>query len=109
MGLHLNLYWAHLEPMIRARCNMLGQFHGSIVRDCFIEWASGRFCVDDHAEKLLAELVEEGVIQTLQRAPTPSQAAFAGLSYSAKGYRQMGWGPGTIEHYWYELSHSLRW
>lgn len=104
MGLYRNLY-PKVEALVLARAST-GQIHGCEVRHIFVEWAAGRFCVDDHAEKLLRELVEEGVLLTLQRAPTVSQAAFAGITYSRTGYRDLPWGPGTVEHYWYRLKHG---
>lgn len=102
-GAYRRLYGKTIEPRLREAANIFGEFHGSVVRNLFIEYAAGRFCVDDHAEKLLQELVEEGVVEVLQRAPTTSQAAFAGLTYSQEGYRKTSWGPGTIEHYYYRL------
>lgn len=79
------------------------QFHGSIVRDLFIEHAAGRWAIDDQADRLLQELVEDGLLETLQKAPTTSQAAFAGLAYSQAGYDRTGWAAGTREHYWYRV------
>ncbi len=90
-----------VEKKVLGHIDANGQIHGSIVRDFFIEFANGRFAVDDHAEKLLRELVEEGVLEVLHREPTHSQAAFAGLYHSSKSYKNTPWGPGTIEHYWY--------
>jgi hypothetical protein len=84
-----------------------GQVHGSAVRDYFIEYAKGRFFVDDHAEKLLRDLVEDGILEVLHREPSVSQAAFIGLSYSNKAYSKTPWGPGTVEHYWYRLAKVL--
>jgi hypothetical protein len=101
VGLYRKLYGTAIEPKILDRSDLFGQFHGSIVRDIFIEYAVGRFCVDDHAEKLLQELVADGELEVLQRAPTHSQAAFAGLGYSSEAYRRAPWGPGFVEHHWY--------
>lgn len=103
MGLYRELYGEAIEPKIRAAANAMGEFHGSVVRDLFIEYARGRFFVDTHAEMLLRELVEERVLEVLQRAPTVSQRAFAGLQYSSQGYRELPWGPSTVEHYYYRL------
>lgn len=75
--------------------------HGSLVRDFFLEYAQGRFAVDDHAEKLLRALVEDKVLEVGPRAPTVSQAAFTGLGMSSSTYAKTPWGPGTIEHYHY--------
>lgn len=102
-GTYRKIYGEKIEPRLRERAGFSGEFHGSDVREIFIEHAAGRFFVDDHAEKLIRELVEEGEIEVLQRAPTTSQAAFAGLSYSRSGYRDLMWGPGTIEHYHYRF------
>jgi len=102
-GTYRKIYGKTIEPKLRERSNASGEFHGSAVRELFIEHASGRFFVDDHAEKLIRELVEEGEIEVLQREPTASQAAFAGLSYSRSGYHNLIWGPGTIEHYHYRF------
>ncbi len=107
MGLFRKLYGEALEPRIRAAANIMGEFHGSVVRDLFVEYARGRFSVDTHAEKLLQELVEEGVLETLQRAPTVSQAAFAGLQYDNRSYRALPWGPGTVEHHWYRFRQTV--
>lgn len=100
MNLHRRLY-PSTEKQVLQHIDAQGRIHGSTVRDFFIEFAKGRFAVDDHAEKLLKELVEAGVIEVLYREPTHSQAAFAGLYHSSKSYQNTPWGPGTIEHYWY--------
>lgn len=97
MGLYARLY-----PRVLERLKTAPQFHGSWCRDLFIEEAKGSFSVDNHAERLITELVEEGLIKTLERAPTHSQAAFAGLQYDAKTYAKQPWGPGLVEHYRYE-------
>ena len=102
-GIYRKLYGKEIEPRLRERAGASGEFHGSVVRDLFIELFAGRCFVDDHAEKFIRELVEAGEIEVLQRAPTTDQAAFAGLSYSREGYRRMLWGPGTIEHYHYRF------
>ena len=102
-GTYRRIYGKAIEPRLRNAANASGEFHGSVVRDLFIEHSAGRFFVDDHAEKLLRELVEEGVVEVLQKAPTTSQAAFVGLQYSRESYRKAMWGPGTIEHYYYRF------
>ena len=102
-GFYRKIY-PRIEEQVLQHLEVHGQIHGSTVRDFFIEFAHGRFAVDDHAEKLLRELVEEGILATLQRQPTHSQSAFAGLHHSNKSYKGTPWGPGTIEHYWYKLS-----
>lgn len=99
-----NIY-TRLYPAVVTRIDrhleVKGQIHGSLVRDFFIEHAAGRFFVDDHAERMLTELVEAGKLKVLQKAPTHSQGAFAGLSTSPGGYREAGWIPGHKEHFWY--------
>jgi|SRR6478609_35671 len=99
MGLYRRMYGSTIEPVFLSKC----QFHGSEVRDALINLAKGSYFVDDQAEKLIREWVEEGVVQTLQKAPTHSQAAFIGLQYSNKTYKEAVWGPGIIEHYWYKV------
>lgn len=99
MGIYRKLY-PKLEERVLAGPQ---QFHGSIVRDLFIEHAAGRWVIDDQADRLLQELVEDGLIEALQKAPTHSQAAFAGLAYSQAGYNRTGWAAGTREHYWYRV------
>jgi hypothetical protein len=81
-----------------------GPVHGSTVRDFFIEHARGRFCVDDHAEKLLRELTEAGLIRPTHKDPTHSQAAFIGLQYSNATYPRELMVPGTVEHCWFSLT-----
>lgn len=98
MGLYRKLY-----PQVTEKVLAQGQFHGSSVRDLFIEHAAGRWMVDDQADRLLQELVEDGVVDMLQKAPTVSQAAFAGLQYTQAGYDRAGWSAGTREHYWYRV------
>jgi hypothetical protein len=100
VGLYRRLYPA-VEEELRSQSDVFGQFHGSKVRDVFIE--VGGYLVDNQAESLLQELVEEGELEVLQKAPTPSQAAFTGLQYSAKSYRETGWVPGLVEHFWYRF------
>lgn len=97
MGVH-----ADRDPEIVKRLKTVPRFHGSWCRDLFIEHARGRFAVDNQAERLIVELVEEGLLKILERAPTHSQAAFAGLQYSATTYAQQPWGPGLVEHHRYE-------
>lgn len=93
MGIFVKLY-----PQVVERLKSAAHFHGSWCRDIFIEFAQGRFAVDNHAERIITELVEEGQVKISERSPTPSQAAFAGLQYDTK----QPWGPGTVEHYRYE-------
>lgn len=102
MGLYRQLYEKDIWPHIEARLLSQGQVHGAEVRDMFLQLAQGRFAVDDHAEKFLTELVEEKVLAHSPLAcPTQSQAAFIGLQYNTKSYRDAGWVPGLREHYWY--------
>jgi hypothetical protein len=98
MGLYRRLY-----PTVEAQVLALDTFHGSYVRDLFIEFAAGRFSVDDRADRLIQELVEEGAVETLEKCPTHSQAAFAGLQYSQNGYDRTGWAAGTREHFRYRV------
>lgn len=81
-----------------------GPIHGSTVRDYFIDHARGRFCVDDHAEKLLLALVKLGAIRPTHKDPTHSQAAFIGLQYSNSTYPRELLVPGTVEHCWFALT-----
>jgi hypothetical protein len=91
-----------LYPTVLERLRTAKRFHGSWCRDLFIEHAAGRWMVDNQAERLITELVEEGLVVTRERAPTHSQAAFAGLQYTQKTYASQPWGPGLVEHHWYE-------
>ncbi len=75
-----------LYPQVETQLRQLLQFHGSVARDLFIDHARGKFAVDDHGTKLLRELREAGEIVALERAPTASQRAFAGLSYNRRAY-----------------------
>jgi len=93
--------YTSLYSTIVEKLQSLERFHGSHVRDLFIDHANGRFFVDNHAEQLLKELVEAGRLKILERAPTMSQAAFTGLHHTQKSYRDTPWGPGTREHYFY--------
>jgi hypothetical protein len=95
-------FYARLYPQVVERLKTSPKFHGSWCRDLFIEHAAGRWAVDNQAERLIVELVEEGLVKILERAPTHSQAAFAGLQYNAKSYAQQPWGPGLVEHHRYE-------
>lgn len=105
MGLYRKLYGDKIEPLIQASLLARGQVHGSEVRDMFIDYAQGRFAVDDHAERLLTELVEEGVLSAIETpSPTISQAAFIGLQYDKKSYLAAGWAPGLREHFWYQAN-----
>ncbi len=45
-----------LYPQIEAQLRQRPQFHGHEARDLFIEFARGKFAVDDHGTKLLREL-----------------------------------------------------
>jgi hypothetical protein len=103
VGLYRQLY-----PLVEAtvldplRSGAKLSVHGSEVRDHFISFLAGRADVDNRAEKLLRELVEEGVlVRDPIAAPTLSQAAF----YSLQGVRMHpGWVPGCIEHFRYRLA-----
>ena len=99
MGLYARLY-----PQVANQVLELAtvRIHGSKVRDLFVEYANGRFFVDNHAEALLTEFVEEGLLVYEGPDPTTSQRAFIGLQYDTKSYRQAGWAPGIREHYWYQ-------
>lgn len=67
-----------------------------------MNYAEGRFAVDDHAERLLTELVTDGILVHGEQAhPTTSQGAFAGLAYSRASYARAGWAPGLKEHFYY--------
>jgi len=92
------LYGKHIEPQLLAR----DTFHGSLVRDLLIGLKTGG-AIDNQGEQLLRELVDEDVIEVLERAPSPSQPAWSGLQYSRQGYRDTPWGAGTIEHYHYRI------
>lgn len=99
VGLYTNLY-----PQVVERLRTVPVFHGSWCRDLFIEHAAGRWAVDNQAERLISELVEEGLVEIRERDPTHSQAAFAGLQYGRSGgklYHKLAWGPGIIEHHRY--------
>lgn len=101
MGIYRQEYGNIIEPLLRRWAKDDGSFHGSFVRDLFLQYvAQGRFITDTQDEGLLRELVNEGVIEVLNRAPTPSKAAFAGLSYSRSGYESGKW-PVNALHWWY--------
>lgn len=91
-----------LYPGVVQRLKETRRFHGSYLRDLFIEDACGRYAIDNHGERLIRELVESQQIKICERAPTHSQAAFIGLQFSAKAYEKLEWVPGIIEHYFYE-------
>ncbi len=100
MGLYRSLYGAKLEPLIQEELLCRGQIHGAKVRDFFVDVLHVN--VDDHAEKLLTELVREGVLRrSISPGPTVSQGAFAGLQFPAQSYRKLDWAHGTRDHYWY--------
>jgi hypothetical protein len=64
--------------------------------------SQGKWVIDDHAEKFLCEMVADGEIVVLERAPTVSQAAFIGLQYTQGYYNKMpALTPGTVEHHWF--------
>jgi hypothetical protein len=98
MAIYRTLYGKRIEPQLLAR----DTFHGSLVRDLLIDLRTGS-AIDDQGEKLLRELVAEGVLEVLERAPSHGQAAWSGLQYSKQGYRDTPWGPGTAEHYMYRV------
>jgi hypothetical protein len=105
MGLYRRLYpqveTTILDPLRSGRRQSI---HGSEVRDAFISGVPG-IEIDDRAERLLVELVDEGVLQyDSLPAPTLSQAAFFGLG---RCKTHPGWVPGTVEHFRYRLSHEL--
>lgn len=90
-----------IEIALMKVSDVYGQFHGSRVRDLLIEHAQGRFAVDDHGGKLLLELQAAGEIEALQRAPTPSQAAFAGLYTTQGPYMKSEIGTWNAEHHFW--------
>ena len=104
MGQYRDSYGSVLEPLLRRWAKEDGSFHGSFVRDLFCDYvARGRWAVDNHAERLLLELVNEGELEVLRRAPTASQAAFIGLSYDQRSYaRSPLLMPGLVEHCWFK-------
>ncbi len=95
------LLYRGLYPSIEAQLRTRHQFHGSEVRDLFIDYACGNFAASTHAEKLLMELHDAGELIALERAPTASQAAFSGLTISGKHYRALPLGVMTAEHHWW--------
>ena len=99
MTLYRSMY-PEVESRLRQASDALGQFHGSVVRDLFVEHARGRFAVDDHATKLLRELRAAGEVEPLERAPTVSQRAFYGLQYNSAGYRALDVDDVPEHHYW---------
>lgn len=106
MGTYRTLY-REAELVIKARLEARGQVHGSEVRSIFVELAQGRFSVDDHAERLLTEMVGEGALEHAPRAePNASQAAFLGLQWTKKAMHAAGWAPGLRESYWYWIPGS---
>jgi hypothetical protein len=108
MGLYRDMYpVVELRIYERIEVNPLCRIHGSEVTDIFVDYAYGRFCVDDRPEKILRELVDEGILVVEGRQPTTSQKAFLGFVYSTKGYRDTKWGLGTITHYWYRFKGEL--
>jgi hypothetical protein len=95
--------YPHIVEKVRERLRDYGRIHGSEVRDLFIRHSSA--AVDDHAERLLTEMVESGELKVFGGpAPTHSQAAFIGLQYSQKAYKDAGWAPGLKEHFYYETA-----
>jgi hypothetical protein len=101
VGIYRTLYGPTIEPLLRKYAKENGSFHGSFLRDLFLEHVSkGRFIVDTQDEQLLKELVADGELEVLQRAPTTSQAAFSGLTYSKQGYESTKWPVNTL-HWWY--------
>lgn len=102
MGLFRELYQA-VEASVRARVEERGFVHGEVVRDLFCAFADGRYAVDDHAEKLLTELVEADILaRSLRPEPSVSQRAFLGLSRAtAQSIKNADWAPGTREAYVY--------
>lgn len=101
MGIYRRLYpqveEAALQPL---RQGERFSIHGSEVRDLFLRHLAGKCAVDNQAEKLLQELVDEGVLaHDPYPEPTLSQSAFFGLG----ARKHPGWVPGTIEHFRYHL------
>lgn len=70
------------------RCWRRGWAHGSELVDLQCEAAAGRWYTGpSDADDALAEMERRGWIRReVAPSPTVSQAAFAGLTYSAKGY-----------------------
>jgi hypothetical protein len=101
MGLYTELH-PEVASAILARADGAGQIHGSEAHEIVCCAAYGRRSVDSYdTERILTELVDEGQLVVLERAPTPSQRAFAGITYSRRGYRELGWAPGTKTHHWF--------
>jgi hypothetical protein len=104
MGIYRQLYGKVIEPLLHEQCEKEGAFHGSSVRDLFIDKvAKGNWAVDNHAEKLLLELVNEDSLEVLLKDPTKSQAAFIGLQYTQDQYNKLPlMTPGIVEHNWFK-------
>jgi hypothetical protein len=98
MTLYRSLY-PEVEALLRQGATVY-QFHGSVVRDLFIEHARGRFSCDHHATMLLRELRAAGEVEALERAPTVSQRAFYGLQYNTAAYRALAVDDVPEHHYW---------
>lgn len=67
----------------------LGQAHGSELVDAMCEAAKGKYFVGpSDADDALNAAEREGLIKRGALSPTHSQRAFAGLSFSKKGYAE---------------------
>jgi hypothetical protein len=95
--------YAELEAAILRVLATSRQIHGSAVVDLWLQTYPG-WIVDTRPEDLLRDLVADGVLVPLERAPTASQAAWAGLQYFHKSYERLPWGPGVATHHWYALA-----
>lgn len=101
MGLYSNHIWPKVAKELIFRSKH-GGFHGSEVRDLILQLYSnsgGSLC---SADTLLYEMVEEGNLKHFDKpTPSPSQAAFAGLGLTKKGYKSLEWSAGIREHFYY--------
>lgn len=78
------------------------QIHGSRILELLQNHLYGVRYVDSYdAEQIINELVAEGKLVVAQKAPNHNQAAFAGLQYTTKAYKNVEWVAGVKTHYWY--------
>lgn len=101
-GLYTELYDAAIVPRLTS-----DTFHGSEVRDAIIEYANGRWDVDDRADKWLGENLDSGRILAVSYSPTHSQQSFYGLQHPRRSPITSNT-PGTREHWEYVWSPSYR-
>jgi len=102
------MVYQQIADNVVSRLKNRTQIHGSEIHDMILGWYYGRSFVDSYTtEQVIRYLVKEEILEPLEAAPTHSQAAFTGLQFSSKSYKNavanFNTAYGLQTHFWFRV------